>query len=175
MDKTKYLSVEDLRVLAEIVKKEIERKGADFYGWKNAPVAETDGSISHTSGWGDNQKKTSISAKEALAVMEEKINGAYGERFALSIAVAIAAAKNGKKVALLQKLEEPGLPFNAEGWAILSIEGYPNFHIAPWDLPMSSVENLVTLVVPGSEEEKIHGYKGTNKVSEFAMILDWMF
>ncbi len=153
---TKYLSIDDLRTLAEVVKNEITRKGAGFYGWRNAPAAE-------------------LGRSEADKVWEEKLNGAYGERFALSVAVAVAAAQKGHKVALLQIQKEERLPFNAEGWLVLSLDGFPLFHLAPWDLLMTQVEGLVTLITEGSPEAETHKWKGTDKVGELSMLLDWMF
>lgn len=172
---TKYLKISDLDALFAIVKSEITRKGAGFYGWVNAPEVKDSGVLSHTSGWGSNVTTVEVSVKEALSIYEGKLNGAYGERFALTMALIPGLIRQGKKVALLQIQKEEGTPFDATGWLVLSIEGHPAFHLAPWDLPMGEVEKtgLVTLVVEGSEEAKIHGWKGTNKVQELSNILDW--
>jgi len=173
--KTIYLNLSHLVVLFEIVKAEISRKGADFYGWKNSPEVK-DGALMHTSGYGDNVKTVEVSNNEVCDIFTAKLNGAYGERFALTMALIPGLIRQGKKVALLQIQKEEGLPFNAEGWLVMSIEGFPLFHIAPWDLSMEAVEKagLVTLVTEGSEEASIHGWKGTDKVQEFSNILDWM-
>jgi len=173
--KTIYLTLSHLQVLFQIVKSEIARKGADFYGWKNAPEVK-DGELTHTSGWGENSKTVKVSAQEALDIYESKLNGAYGERFAITMALLAGLVRQGKKVALLQIQKEEGLPFNAEGWLVASIEGHPAFHLAPLDLSMSEVEKagLVTLVTEGSEEAKIHGWKNTTKVDELSNLLDWM-
>jgi len=173
--KTLYLNLSNLTVLFSIVKSEIARKGADFYGWKNAPEVK-DGKLMHSSGWGDNVTTTEVSAQEALNIYEGKLNGAYGERFVITMALLAGLVRQGKKVALLQIQKEEGIPFNAEGWVVASIEGFPMFHLAPWDLPMAEVEaaGLITLVTEGSEEAKIHGWKGTNKVQELSSLLDWM-
>lgn len=173
--KTRYLKISDIQVLLNIVKSAIALKGAGFYGWINAPEVKN-GVLTHTSGWGSDVKTVEVSAQEALDIYESKLNGAYGERFVLTMALIPGLIRQGQKVALLQIQKEEGLPFNAEGWLVLSIEGFPLFHLAPWDLPMAEVEEagLVTLVTEGSEEASIHGWKGTDKVQEFSSILDWM-
>jgi len=172
---TRYLSLNDVKTLFNIVKKEIALKGANFYGWVNAPALEN-GVFTHTTGWGENTQTRRISNKETLSIYEGKLNGAYGERFALTMALIPGLIRQGKKIALLQIQKEEGTPFDATGWLVLSIEGFPLFHLAPWDLPMAEVESagFVTLVVEGSEEAKIHGWKGTDKVQELSNILDWM-
>lgn len=174
--KTKYLNNITVKVLMKIVKKEIARKGASFYGWVNAPTVQDNGVLTHTTGWGDNTITRKVSAKEAFEIYEGKLNGAYGERFALTMALIPSLIAKGKKVALLQIQKEEGLPFNAEGWLVLSIAGFPLFHLAPWDLPMDEVAKagLVTLVAEGSEESNVHGWKGTDKVQELSSLLDWM-
>lgn len=172
---TKYLNLNDVKVLFNIVKKEIALKGADFYGWVNAPVIEN-GVFTHTTGWGENTQTREISNQEALDVYKSKLDGAYGERFALTVALIPGLIRQGKKIALLQIQKEEGTPFDATGWLVLSIEGFPLFHLAPWDLPMEKVEEagFVTLIVEGSKEAKIHSWKGTDKVQELSNILDWM-
>lgn len=152
---TKYLSLDDLRSLAQIVKKSVAQKGADFYGWRNPPA-------------------TDLARPEADKIWEEKLNGAYGERFVLSVCTAISAARMGARIALLQIQKEEGLPFDAKGWLVMSVNGHPAFHLAPWDLPMSEVSDagLVTVVAEGSAEALEHGWKGTNKVQELGMLLD---
>jgi hypothetical protein len=171
---TKYLKISDLDALFSIVKAEISRKGAGFYGWVNAPEVK-DGALTHTSGWGENSKTVEVSAQEALDIYKSKLDGAYGERFALTMALLPGLIRQEKKVALLQIQKEEGTPFDATGWLVLSIEGHPAFHLAPWDLPMGEVEKtgLVTLVLEGSEEAKIHGWKNTTKVDELSNLLDW--
>lgn len=171
---TKYLKISDLDALFSIVKSEIARKGAGFYGWVNAPEVKDD-VLTHTSGWGENSKTVEVSAQEALDIYKGKLDGAYGERFALTMALLPGLIRQGKKVALLQIQKEEGTPFNATGWLVLSIEGHPAFHLAPHDLPMGEVEKtgLVTLVTEGSEEAKVHSWKNTTKVDELSNLLDW--
>jgi len=171
------LNIEQLKQLAVIVKAAVVEKGVDFYGWRNAPVVDEAGRLTHSSGWGDSATTTEITIQRALDIDKEKLNGAYGERFVLSVAVAIAAAKHGHEVALIQKQSEPGLPFDASGWLILAIDGHPLFHVAPHDLATQAANDagLVTLVADGSPEAEHFGWKGTNKVGELGMVLDWMF
>lgn len=172
---TRYLKVSDLEGLITLVKLAISKKGADFYGWKNSPEVR-DGALVHTSGFGSDTKTEKVSIEEALDIFKSKLDGAYGERFALTMATICGLVRQGRKVALLQIQKEEGTPFNAEGWLVVSIEGFPLFHIAPWDLPMAEVEKagLVTLVKEGSEEAQVHAWKNTTKVDEFSSILDWM-
>ncbi|MFH1744978.1 MAG: hypothetical protein ABH881_02295 [bacterium] len=174
---TKYLTVDDLRKLSEIVKGEIISKSPSFYGWVNPPELDGNKNLTHTSGYGDEEKTAKISVQDALDIYKGKLDGSYGERFVLAVCVAIAAVRNGHKAALLQITEEEGVPFDASGWIVMSFDGHPIFHISPDDLPMAKVEEagLITVVVKGSLEAKEHGYKGTNKVSELSMFMDMMF
>ena len=171
----KFLDLNSLKSLFTIVKEEIARKGAGFYAWVNPPVVAEDGTITHTSGWGDNAKTEKISVQKAFEIFESKLNGAYGERFAITMALLAGLIRQGKKVALLQLQKEEGTPFDATGWVVLSIEKHPAFHLAPWDLPMEKVNQagLLNLVLENSPEAKEHGYKGTNKVEELSKLLDW--
>lgn len=170
----KYLDLNSLIILFTIVKEEIARKGAGFYSWVNAPEVK-DGKITHTSGWGDAAKTEEVSVQKAFEIYEGKLNGAYGERFAITMALLVGLIRQGKKIALLQLQKEEGTPFDAKGWVVLSIEKHPAFHLAPWDLPMEKVNDagLLNLVLENSPEATEHGYKGTNKVQELSMLLDW--
>ena len=171
----KYLDLNLLHILFTIVKEEVARKGAGFYAWINAPQVAEDGSITHTSGWGDSTETKKISVKQAFEIYEGKLNGAYGERFASTMALLAGLIRQGKKIALLQLQKEVGAPFNAEGWVVLSVEGYPMFHLAPWDLPMDKINEagLLNIIFENSPEAVEHGYKGTNKVQELSLLLDW--
>jgi hypothetical protein len=150
------LTPSQLEAFSEIVKKNVSAKGQDFYKWRDSP-----------------EKNSNVD--EIFSTFEAKLNGAYGERCVLAIAFATMAAKAGKKVALLQKQDEPGLPFNAEGWLVLGIEGHPIFHLAPWDVPMNEVgaAGLVTLCPKGSALDQEWAWKGTDKVQELSKLLDW--
>lgn len=161
-DRTRYLTTTDLSTLTAICSEEFALKGEAFYGWRNDPSAELD-------------------RQAADAVWKEKLDGAYGERFALSMMLAAALVRGGKKVALLQVLKEPGLPFDATGWIVLSIQRPdgsmdPMFHLAPWDLPMARVADvgLITMVEPDSEESVIHAWKGPSdgKPGDFARLFE---
>jgi len=170
-----YLNLDNLKNLFIIVKQEIEKKGAGFYSWVNAPQVNEDGAITHSSGWGEKQVTKEVSTKEAFEIYESKLNGAYGERFAITMALLAGLVRQGKKIALLQLQKEEGTPFDATGWVVLSIEGYPMFHLAPWDLPMDEVNKagLLNVIAENSSEAMEHNYKGTNKVQELSMLLDW--
>ncbi len=172
---TRYTTLQDLAALFALVEAEIARKGAGFYGWVNAPGVKN-GVLTHTTGWGDKTETREISVGEALSIYKGKLEGAYGERFAITMALLAGLIRHGKKVALLQVHEEPNAPFDAQGWVVVSIEGYPLFHLSPEDLPMAKVAELglITVVVKGSDEERVHAWKSTNKVQELSMLLDWM-
>jgi hypothetical protein len=168
---TKLLTTDDVKTLSRIATDAIAGRGADFYGWRNAPTYE-DGKFFHVAGWG--AKPSEISPERALQINQEKLDGAYGERFALTVALLGPLVERGVQVALLQVQKEEGLPFNAQGWVVVSINGFPLFHISPTDLPLAKVKDagLVTVVTEGSPEAKVHGWKGTNKVQELSMLLD---
>lgn len=170
----KHLSSSDVHTLAEIAASAAAQHGAEFYGWKNAPQY-ADGKFQHSSGWGDSATTTEISPTQALAIYEAKLNGAYGERFLLTVATVSSLVEKGHKVALLQLQDEPGVPFDAKGWVVISVNGYPLFHVSPDDLPMEKVAEagIVSLVEKGTPTAEEHGWKGTNKVEEYAMILRW--
>lgn len=163
----KALTIEGAKILQGIALEAAQAKGADFYGWKNSPEVK--------------DRELTIDGK--LATLEagqgrwkEKLDCAYAERFLLTVAYITAAVEKGVEVCLLQKQEEPGLPFDAKGWVLVSIGTYPMFHIAPWDLPMTKLEQegLVNLVVKGSEEDQRHAWKNTDKLQEFGLLFSWL-
>ena len=165
------LSAADLAVLADAAKTGIARRGVGFFSWRNAP--EWNGKkFTQLQGWGDSTETVTLTPDEALGVGRAKLDGAYGERFALSVAWAIQAAKQGVPVHLLQKIAEKGVPFDATGWLILAINGHPVFHISPDDLDPAMVEEITLLVEEGSEADEAFGWKGTNKVGELCGLID---
>lgn len=170
----KYLTPRDVETVVEIAMGAATNRGADFYGWKNAPEF-VDGKFQHSSGWGDQQKTRAISPTEALAIYKEKLDGAYGERFLQTIATVAGLVSKGHRVALIQVQDEPGIPFDANGWVVVSINGYPLFHISPEDLPMTKVAEagLVTVVAKNTPAAEEHGWKQTNKIDEYGLLLRW--
>ena len=172
----KIITERDLATLVKIAKAACAARGPEFYAWRNAPVASTDGRITHTSGWGDSAQTREVTAAEALDICKAKLDGAYGERFMLTVAYVVSAVRSGVRVALLQLQKEPGIPFDATGWVVVSVNGYPMFHVAPEDLPLGEVEKagMINLVLEGSEDANAHGWKGTNKVEELSLLLDWL-
>jgi hypothetical protein len=174
VDRTRYLTRADLAAFAKIALEGAEQHGPDYFAWRNAPVVK-DGALTVQIGWGEKAESKEISAQEALDIGEAKLNGAYSERWLLSAAYIISAVTNGHKVALLQKTEEQGTPFDAAGWVVVSVNGYPMFHISPKDLPMAELAEagLVSVVQKDSDEAKTHDWKGTNKVQEYALLLQW--
>lgn len=167
------LTPDQLRRLAEAAKAGIARRGVDFFAWKNAPEYAS-GKFTHSAGWGDSATTLEVSAQEALAIGKEKLDGAYGERFALSVALAIGLAGRGVPVHLLQLQKEVGTPFDATGWLVLAVDGHPLFHLSPDDLPLADVADIVRLVEPDSEEAQAFAWKGTNKVGELSKLIDLM-
>ena len=168
------LNAGQLRRLAEAAKAGSARRGVEFFAWKNAPEVSASGAITHTYGWGSNATTREVSAEEALSIDKQKLDGAYGERFALSVAVAIGLAARGVPVHLLQKQKEIGTPFDASGWLILAVDGHPVFHISPGDLSLDDVKDICLLVPEGSQADRAFAYKGTNKVGELSRLIDLM-
>ena len=156
----RYLEVADLAKITELATAAAAAKGPDYFAWKNPPVVGEDGRITHSSGWGDAAVTKEITPAEALGVMEEKLNGAYSERLLLTVAYITSAVKAGVKVAFLQKAKEPGLPFKADGWVVVSVGTYPMFHVAPSDLALGDLAEagLVNIVPEGSAEDAEHGW-----------------
>ena len=181
----RYLTEEDLATLVGIAKAAAEAKRPEFYAWRNAPECRADARTAAVQS-GDcemrlfhrdsNGVEREIGIEQALAIDTTKLDGAYGERFLLSVAYIIAAVKAGIQVALLQVLDEPGLPFDAAGWIVVSVNGHPMFHIALRDLPMADVDaaGLVTVIAKHTPEAIEHGWKKTNKVQEYGLLLDWL-
>lgn len=173
----RYLTTIDILALINIVSAAAQQKGPDFYGWKESPKYDVStGKWTHETGWGDNKKTRIISAMEAEEIFKAKLNGAYGERFMLLMAYVVAAVSKGVKVAFLQ-MKEDDTPFDPEGWLVLSIDGHPYFHLAPWDLPVAEVEaaGFVTVVREGTPEADEHKWtpevSGNGKPDEFEGLL----
>lgn len=171
MNKILKLTGAQLVLLGQIATAGIASRGAEFFGWRNAPEVK-DGVLTHTEGWGDGATTRIISQEEALSIDKAKLDGAYGERFALSVALAIGLAQAGAEVHLLQKASD-GSPFDAKGWLILAINQHPLFHISPDDLSVEEcgAAGLVSLVAEGSPEAEQFGWKGTDKVGELSMLI----
>ena len=165
------LDGDQIRKLAEIVRQQVRNKQAEYFAWVDPPILEGS-TITHSSGVGSLTRD--ISVEEALSIYKGKLDGVYGERLVLAICVAVAAVNAGKDVALLQISDEPHVPFDANGWLVLAIEGHPIFHISPSDLPLTLANEagLVTVVSRGTVEAEKYGWKGTTKVDELHLLLD---
>ena len=168
-----FLTLANISTLFSAAIKRLEANGPDFYGWKNDPALKEDGSVVQTQGWGESATEVPVGVAGGFEIFKAKLNGAYGERFLNTLGFIFALVAKGKRVAIHQKAEK-GLPFDADGWVIFCIEGYPMFHVAPWDLPMAEIQELVSLVNEGTEEYAWTEWKGTNKVSEYTMLLNWL-
>jgi hypothetical protein len=169
----RFLKSADLSLLFSAAVKRLTENGPDFYGWKNDPTLQEDGSVTQSQGWGADAKDIPVGVEGGFGIFKAKLDGAYAERFLNMLGMISALVSAGKRVAILQKAEK-GLPFNADGWVIVCIEGYPMFHVAPHDLPMGEIETLVSLVQEGAEEYQWTEWKGTDKVSEYTMLLEWL-
>ena len=156
------------KVAAAALKK-VRQNGADFYGWKNAPVADESGNWSQEQGWGDSAKAVPVTAKEAQQIFTAKLDGAYGERFVMSLGTISALIANGYNVRMVQFQSEEGVPFDANGWTVMVIETMPVFHIAPWDLDTSDLSDVVEVLQDNQAPEV--SWKETNKVGEFEALL----
>lgn len=163
------LDMENFSRIAEAAQKVVAEKGQDFFAWKNAPEITEDGKITHSEGWGDQAVTREVSNKEALDIMNQKLNGAYGERFITSLGTVAALIANGYNVRFVQFRSEPGVPFNASGWTVMVVEGMPIFHISPEDLKLADVEDLVEILDDNADPSV--SWKNTNKVGEFEALL----
>lgn len=170
----RYLTSTDVAILTELAIEVAAMKGADYYGWRNAPTYE-DGRFTHTTGWGADAQTRDVTPQEALEIYKQKLDGAYSERALMTIAAIAGLVEQGHRVALLQVAKEPALPFDGNGWIVVSINGYPMFHLSPSDLPLREVDSrgLISVIVEGSADAEFHAWKGTNKVQEIAKILTW--
>lgn len=160
-----YLTIETFKKIVAAATKKINENGQNFYGWKNSPTFI--GGEWHD---GESADATVITAGVASSQSEAKLNGAYGERFVMSLGMISALIANGYNIRFVQFNSEPGVPFNAEGWTVIVVETMPIFHIAPWDLAMEDVSEIVELLNDNSTEDV--SWKGTNKVGEFKALLD---
>lgn len=137
--------------------------------WVNPPEM-VGGKIMHTSGWGDSAHTREISPEEALTIDKKKLDGAYTERFQLFLSLLVPIVKNGYNVALIQHQAHDGAPFDSKGWLVIVLEGLPIYHISPDDLDVSLIEELVTLIPKGEENNDLICWKKTDKVGEAAAI-----
>lgn len=163
------LSMKEFGRIAAAAQAVVAQRGADYYGWVNAPEAKADGTLTHTSGWGDSAETREVSGAEALGIMSQKLDGAYGERFVTSLGMVAALVANGYAVRFVQFRAEPGVPFDAAGWTVMVIETMPIFHISPDDLRLQDVADVVEILDDNSAPEVC--WKQTNKVGEFAALL----
>lgn len=163
------LNMEQFGRVAAAAQTVVAARGADYFGWVNAPEAKADGTLTHSSGWGDSAQTREISGAEALEIYKKKLDGAYGERFVTSLGMVAALITNGYAVRFVQFRKEPGVPFNASGWTVIVVESMPLFHVSPDDLRLGDVSDVVEILDDNSAPEV--AWKGTNKVGEFAALL----
>ena len=163
------LNFEKFGRIAAAAQSVVATRGADYYGWVNAPEASADGKLTQTSGWGDSAKTLEISGAQALGVMKQKLDGAYGERFVTSLGVVAGLIANGYNVRFVQFRKEPGVPFDASGWTVIVVESMPLFHVSPDDLRLADVADVVEILDDNKSVDV--SWKETNKVGEFAALL----
>jgi len=173
-DKSSF-TIDQLHTLAGLAKQQMAQNGNDYYAWRNSPELDDAGHFTHKVGPDNAVTAATITPQQAIETFRAKLDGVYGERCILAICSAIAAAKNGEEVALLQIHDQPGQPFKADGWLVLAIEGHQLFHFSPADLSLEKAHHagLVTIVPKGSALERKFAWKNTNKVEELGMLLDW--
>ncbi len=164
----KTLSLAEFSQIAKAAQARVAERGPAYYGWVNAP--ERTGRIfTQTQGWGQSAKKVKASPVEALEIYKKKLDGAYGERFVMSLGLIASLIANGYSVRFVQFQKEAGVPFNASGWTVIVVETMPIFHIAPEDLRLSDVQDLVEILTDNQAPDV--AWKKTNKVGEFAALL----
>lgn len=163
------MNLQQLARVATAAQAVVAARGADYYGWVNSPEASADGTLTHSSGWGDSAKTEVVSGAQALGVMKSKLDGAYGERFVCSLGLVAALVANGYNVRFVQFRSEPGVPFNATGWTVMVIEGMPIFHVSPDDLRLADVADVVEILDDNKSSDVC--WKNTNKIGEFAALL----
>lgn len=163
------LSLADFGRIATAAQSVVASRGAGYYGWVNPPIVADDGTITHTTGWGDSATTRAVTTAEAVAIMKAKLDGAYGERFIASLGTVAALIAQGYSVRLVQFRKEPGVPFDAAGWTVMVIETMPIFHVSPDDLRTTDIADLVEVL--DDNQDPTVSWKGTNKVGEFAALL----
>ena len=162
------LDIKQFKRISDAALAVVKERGAGYYGWVNAPVVEGE-KITHTSGWGDSAVTREITGAEAMGIMSKKLDGAYGERFIMSLGLVSALIRNGYSVRFVQFQAEEGVPFDANGWTVMVVETMPVFHISPEDLRAEDIADLVE-ILPDNEAPDV-SWKGTNKVGEFTALL----
>ena len=164
--KLKFLSVDDAKKVFEIFMATFTQEKV---AWVNPPEV-VNGKLVHTSGYRDEAKTAEVSVEEALAIYKGKVDGAYTERCQLFLSLLVPIVKNGYNVALIQNQGHDGAPFNSKGWVSIVVERLPIYHIAPWDLNTSSLEQLVTLIPEEEVNNNLICWKETDKVGEAAAL-----
>lgn len=163
------LNISDFGRIVATAQAVVAQRGAEYYDWVNAPKALADGALTHTSGWGDAERTVKVTGAQALETMSKKLDGAYGERFIMSLGTIAALIANGYTVRFVQFRAEPGVPFDASGWTVIVVETMPIFHISPDDLWLANVADVVEMLDDNSTEDVC--WKQTNKVGEFAALM----
>jgi hypothetical protein len=164
-----FLTKESLKTLVEATISSISNKGADFYAWRNSPEIDEEYGWTQLKTIEGQNRDVILNEEDVKEIYDAKLNGAYGERFAMSIGTVSALVNNGYNVRIVQFQEEEGVPFDATGWLVIVVETMPVFHVAPWDLDASKIANLVDIVKDNSLPEV--SWKGTSKVGEFEALL----
>lgn len=152
---THYLTADDLRRVLKAAQRIIQQRTEAFFAWRNLPSID----------------ETKENPQLAWETVQHKLNGVYGERMALSLALLPALLHAGHRLALLQKAVE-STPFDSSGWLVLSVDGFPLFHMEAHD--WTEVADLVTVVPEDSPEADVHRWKNTTKVDELVMLLTWV-
>lgn len=165
----KNLTLADLDAITKAAQSVVAENGSSYYGWINPPEVADDGTITHTTGWGDSAETRTIDGPEAIEILKKKLDGTYGERFVMSLGTVASLIVNGYSVRFVQFVEDDSAPFDAKGWTVMVIETMPIFHINPADLRLEDVADIVEILDDDSAPDV--SWKGTNKVGEFAALL----
>jgi hypothetical protein len=165
MNTNKNLTLATLQVIFVAAISRLTANGARFYRWINRPNFQGDGQW-HDGEW---EGAPQITPEAASKNLEEKTNGAYGERFLASLGLIAALIANGYKCRFVQFRKEVGIPFDATGWTCIVVETMPVFHIAPWDLDTTGLAEVVELLDDNKAVDV--SWKDTDKVGEYTALL----
>lgn len=138
--------------------------------WKNSPEASVvNGKIVFI------HDGKEIDGIENNDIYKSKLDGVYSERYyTATINDLVPLINNGYQVIMGQYRQEPNQKFDANGWLVFLVEGFPIFHLAPWDIDFNQVYDLVSMI-PAPEKGKDGkpiwrpwcDWRGTDKKGEF--------
>lgn len=149
----KYISLNEngnYDILLKAVKNVISKTDVNKLSWKDDPSFEN-------------------GTQAVYTIMKEKLNGAYTERFVMTV-LALKSLIMGHNMVHLCQIKNENTPFDANGWVVVCVDDYPMFHISPSDLNMNDIKEIVNVI--DDKEDHPFKWKGTNKIQEFLYMLD---